>query len=63
MRRRLSPLRKMPGLYPVNGTGFIYGVGCDLLPVEMFSYIADTPKGLHAAALETARFELEAVQL
>ena len=38
-------------------------VGCDLLPVEMFSYIADTPKGLHAAALETARFELEAVQL
>lgn len=34
-------------------------VGCDLLPVEMFSYIADTPKGLHAAALETARFELE----
>lgn len=38
-------------------------VGCDLLPVEMFSYIADTPKGLHVAALETARFELEAVQL
>lgn len=38
-------------------------VGCDLLPVEMFSYIADTSKGLHAAALEIARFELEAVQL
>lgn len=39
------------------------GLARDLLPVEMFSYIADTPKGLHAAALETARFELEAVQL
>lgn len=37
-------------------------VGCDLLPVEMFSYIADTPKGLHAAALETARFELAVFQ-
>lgn len=34
-------------------------VGCDLLPVEMFSCIADTPKSLHAAALETVHFELE----
>lgn len=34
-------------------------VGCDLLPEEMFSCIADTPKGLHAAALETVHFKLE----
>ena len=31
-------------------------VGCDLLPEEMFSCIADTPKGLHAAAFETMYF-------
>lgn len=37
-------------------------VGCDLLPKELFSCIADTPKGLHPAALEIARFELEGVQ-
>lgn len=34
-------------------------VGCDLLPAEMFSCIADTPKSLYAAALETVYFELE----
>lgn len=33
-------------------------VGCDLLPKELFSCIADTPKSLHATALETVHFEL-----
>lgn len=32
-------------------------VGCDLLPANMFSYIADIPSQLHAA-LETVQFEL-----
>lgn len=33
-------------------------VGCDLLPADMFDYIAGYPSELHAAALNTVRFEL-----
>lgn len=48
------------GIYTRSTERALYmAVGCDLLPEEMFSCIADTPKGLHAAALETVHFELE----
>lgn len=33
-------------------------VGCDLLPAEMFDYIADVPSQLHAAAVDAVQFEL-----
>ena len=35
--------------------------GCDILPQDMFSFIADTPGQLHTAALETLQFELSNV--
>ena len=35
-----------------------FAVGCDLLPVDLFSCIADTPGKLKAAAIETLEFEL-----
>ena len=41
-----------------NSKTLYYAVGCDLLPADMYDYIADTPKQLHAAALELANFEL-----
>ena len=46
--------------YFANTERVLYmAVGCDLLPVEMFSSIADIPSKLHAAAIETVNFELE----
>ena len=48
--------------YFANTERVLYmAVGCDLLPVEMFSSIADIPSQLHAAAIETVNFELVGV--
>ena len=33
-------------------------VGCDLLPTELYDYIASVPSQLHAAAVELVKFEL-----
>ena len=33
-------------------------VGCDLLPSELYDYIASVPSQLHAAAVELVKFEL-----
>ena len=45
--------------YFANTERVLYmAVGCDLLPVEMFSSISDIPSQLHAAAIETVNFEL-----
>lgn len=41
-----------------NDRALYYAVGCDLLPVEVYGYIADTPKQLYTAVLELVGFEL-----
>ena len=33
-------------------------VGCDLLPSELYDYIASVPSQLHAAAVDLVKFEL-----
>ena len=33
-------------------------VGCDLLPSELYDYIASVPSQLHSAAVELVKFEL-----
>ena len=33
-------------------------VGCDLLPSELYDYIASVPSQLHTAAVELVKFEL-----
>ena len=33
-------------------------VGCDLLPSELYDYIASVPSQLHSAAMELVKFEL-----
>ncbi len=38
-------------------TGYM-AVGCDLLPFELYDYIADVPSQLHAAAVDLVKFEL-----
>lgn len=46
-------------IYTASTPNALYmAVGCDALPQEFFTYIADTPSQLHAAALETLKFEL-----
>ena len=45
--------------YTANTEKSLYfAVGCDLLPADLFGYIADTPGKLKAAAIETLKFEL-----
>jgi hypothetical protein len=46
-------------IYTSSSERAIYmAVGCDNLPTEMFSSIADVPSELHQQALETVKFEL-----
>lgn len=35
-----------------------HAVGCDLLPAELYDYIASVPSQLHAVAVELVKFEL-----
>lgn len=46
-------------IYTASSPKALYmAVGCDALPEKFFSCIADTPRQLHTAALETLQFEL-----